>query len=97
MFELIERRAVGVVKAARSGGGVRKVQTSKAKVHLPQLLRDVERGETLIITRHGRMIARIVPVPEVEVDRVVAGLQEVDRRRGGCVLRPAVGVGRTDW
>jgi prevent-host-death family protein len=61
----MKRRAVGVVRAVRSTGrsasGLRTVQTSKAKIHLPQLLREVERGEALIITRHGREIARIVP------------------------------------
>jgi prevent-host-death family protein len=41
------------------------IQASEAKAHLPQLLDDVKRGEALIITRHGRAIARIVP----EVDR----------------------------
>ena len=44
---------------------MREIQASEAKGHLPQLLDEVERGETLIITRHGRRIARIVP----EVDR----------------------------
>jgi prevent-host-death family protein len=44
---------------------MREIQASEAKIHLPRLLSDVERGETLIITRHGRRIARIVP----EVDR----------------------------
>ena len=41
------------------------LQLIEAKTHLPRLLDEVERGETLIITRHGRRIARIVP----EVDR----------------------------
>jgi prevent-host-death family protein len=40
---------------------MREVQSSDAKAHLPQLLDEVERGETIIITRHGRPIARIVP------------------------------------
>jgi len=40
---------------------MREVQASEAKTHLPQLLDDVERGETIIITRHGRPIAQIVP------------------------------------
>ena len=44
---------------------MREVQSSDAKARLPQLLDEVERGETIIITRHGRPIARIVP----EVDR----------------------------
>lgn len=40
---------------------MREVQSSDAKARLPQLLSDVERGETIVITRHGRAIARLVP------------------------------------
>jgi prevent-host-death family protein len=40
---------------------MREVQSSDATAHFPQLLDEVERGETIIITRHGRPIARIVP------------------------------------
>jgi prevent-host-death family protein len=40
---------------------MREIQSSEAKTHLPQILDEVERGETIIITRHGRRIARIVP------------------------------------
>jgi len=43
---------------------MREVQSSDAKAHLPQILDEVERGETIIITRHGRPIARIVPEAE---------------------------------
>ena len=43
---------------------MREVQASEAKTHLPQLLDDVERGETIVITRHGRPIARLVPDEE---------------------------------
>ena len=47
---------------------MREVQASEAKAHLASLLDDVERGETLIITRHGKRVARIVP----EGDRKIA-------------------------
>ncbi len=40
---------------------MREIQASEAKTHLPRLLDEVERGETIVITRHGRPIARIVP------------------------------------
>jgi prevent-host-death family protein len=43
---------------------MREIQASEAKAHLPRLLDDVERGETLIITRHGKPVARIVPEPD---------------------------------
>jgi prevent-host-death family protein len=40
---------------------LREVQSSAAKTHLPQLLDEVERGATIVITRHGRRVARLVP------------------------------------
>ena len=40
---------------------MREVQSSDAKARLAQLLSEVERGETIVITRHGRAIARLVP------------------------------------
>ena len=40
---------------------MREVQSTDAKAHLAQLLTEVERGETIVITRHGRAIARLVP------------------------------------
>jgi prevent-host-death family protein len=33
-----------------------------AKTHLPSLLDRVERGESVTITKHGRPVARLVPV-----------------------------------
>ena len=33
-----------------------------AKTHLPRLLDQVEAGETITITKHGRPVARLVPV-----------------------------------
>lgn len=64
---------------------MREIQASEAKVHLPQLLDDVERGETLIITRHGRRIARIVPEVErrqEEIDKALSGIRELRKRTG---------------
>ena len=34
---------------------MREVQASEAKTHLPQLLDEVEHGETIVITRHGKL------------------------------------------
>jgi prevent-host-death family protein len=36
-------------------------QASQAKAHFLRLLDEVERGETVVITRHGKPIARLVP------------------------------------
>jgi prevent-host-death family protein len=61
---------------------MRQIKASDAKARLPQLLDDVERGESLIITRHGRAIARIVPVNrrQEEVDRALASIRELRDR-----------------
>jgi prevent-host-death family protein len=40
---------------------MREIQAANAKTHLPQLLDAVERGETIVITRHGRPVARLIP------------------------------------
>jgi prevent-host-death family protein len=66
---------------------VREIQASEAKTHLPQLLDDVERGETVIITRHGRAIARLVPESDrrrAEINGVMAGI-EARRRRAARI------------
>jgi len=59
-----ERPAAIRPKAAGADPRMREVQSSEAKTHLPQLLDEVERGATIVITRHGRPIARLVPEGE---------------------------------
>ncbi|OAN52892.1 prevent-host-death family protein [Paramagnetospirillum marisnigri] len=61
---------------------MREIQASEAKTHLPRLLDEVENGESLIITRHGRPIARLIPEPaqgREEVRRAAAAIKA--RRR----------------
>ena len=41
---------------------MRQVPASEAKTHLPQLLDEIERGESIAITRHGRAVAHLTPV-----------------------------------
>ena len=41
---------------------MKKVGVYEAKTQLPRLLDEVEQGETITITRHGRPIARVVPI-----------------------------------
>ena len=64
---------------------MREIQASEAKTHLPQLLDEVERGETLIITRHGRAIARLVPEVnrrQEEIDSAIEGIMALGKRNG---------------
>jgi prevent-host-death family protein len=45
------------------------LQASEAKTHLLRVLDDVENGESIAITRHGRRIARIVPEKALDQER----------------------------
>jgi prevent-host-death family protein len=40
---------------------MKQIQFSVAKAQLSDLIDDVERGETVQITRHGKPVARLVP------------------------------------
>ena len=57
------------------------VGASKARTHLPRLLGRVARGESLTITRHGRPVARLVPVQWVNGQRVREAAERIGRRR----------------
>jgi len=39
------------------------VSIAEAKNRLPELIRAVENGESVVITRHGKPVAQIVPPP----------------------------------
>ncbi len=56
---------------------MREVQSSEANAHLPQLLSDVERGETIVITRHGRPIARLIPEAAQRVNEVERTMEQI--------------------
>jgi prevent-host-death family protein len=63
----------------------REVQASEAKTHFARLLDEVERGETIIITRHGQAIARIVPeasLRQKEIDQALEDLSELGKQTG---------------
>jgi len=48
---------------------MRTIQASEAKTRFLSVLDDVESGETVIITRHGKPIARIQPERDFDADR----------------------------
>jgi prevent-host-death family protein len=60
---------------------MREIQASEAKAHLPSLLDDVERGETLVITRHGKPIARIVPETARRQEEINAAIEGIKALR----------------
>ncbi|MDT4922381.1 MAG: hypothetical protein QOG01_94 [Pseudonocardiales bacterium] len=69
-----------------------------AKTHLPRLLDQVERGDSVTITKHGRAVARLVPVssrsstPEAVIAALLAA--RVGLRRGDESVRDMIEEGR---
>lgn len=61
---------------------MREIQASEAKTHLLRLLDDVERGETVVLTRHGRRIARIVPESDLRMKEIDQALASIRALRG---------------
>jgi len=66
---------------------MRSVQASEAKTRLLQLLDDVEQGETVVITRHGRPIARLCPESDARQAALDTAIEEIRRsgRRVGKI------------
>jgi prevent-host-death family protein len=58
----------------------------EAKTHLPALLQRVQRGEQFIITRHGRAIARLVPIGRSGPDRRREAVERLMEFSKGRVL-----------
>jgi prevent-host-death family protein len=61
---------------------MKQIQASVAKAQLAELLDEVERGETVIITRHGKPIARLVPdeaARKERFDRAVERMKELQK------------------
>jgi prevent-host-death family protein len=65
---------------------MRTVGTFAAKTHLSTLLEEVERGEEITITRHGRAIARLVPVGSISSDGLADTVARLKAFRRGRFL-----------
>ena len=62
---------------------MRRIQATEAKARLADLLRTVERGETIAITRHGKTIAHLVPAHVQESDSRRKSVERFQQRRKG--------------
>jgi prevent-host-death family protein len=71
------------------GKGMQEVGAFEAKNRLGQLLDLVARGEEIIITRHGKAVARLVP-PQRALNRDQAGaaIRRIRKRAEKLRLRP---------
>jgi prevent-host-death family protein len=76
------------------------VGSYEAKTHLPELLERVSRGEKILITRHGRPAAMLVPAPsEVKRDlrdviRQMKTLRKGNKLGAGLSIRELINEGR---
>ncbi len=57
------------------------IQASAAKTHLPELLDEVENGATIVITRHGKPIARLVPDDVHRMQEARRAMAEIEEMR----------------
>lgn len=57
------------------------ISAYEAKTHLPRLLRAAERGESVIITRHGKPVAQLGPVPDRRREEIVEVIARMKRAR----------------
>ena len=78
---------------------MREIGAFEAKNKLGQLLDQVEHGEEITITRHGRPVAKLVPAGhgfDRDKARRAAGLREASRGvvLGGLKIKDLVNEGR---
>ena len=71
----------------------------EAKTHLPSLLKRVEQGEQILITRHGVPVAVLGPPPaqtKPDVAEVIRAIREFRKGRtlGGMSIREMIEEGR---
>lgn len=68
---------------------MRRIQASEAKRHFLRLLDEVEKGETIVITRHGKPVARVQPEVRIDRERVeesIKSMRELRKRAGRLSL-----------
>jgi prevent-host-death family protein len=60
-----------------TGQFMQTIQASEAKTHFLRLLDAVERGESILITRHGKQVALISPKAEIDGERVQRAIEQM--------------------
>ena len=78
---------------------MRSIGAYEAKTHLPRLLDEVEQGERITITKHGRPVAVLVPPAAVgrpDADVALTRIRELRKgiRLGGLSIRELIDEGR---
>jgi prevent-host-death family protein len=93
-------RAAESEQATETGGRSKEVGAFEAKNRLGQLLDLVERGEEVVITRHGKEVARLVPpkggINRAEARATARRIREMRKgvTLGGLSLKDLINEGR---
>ncbi len=58
----------------------------EAKTHLAALLERVAHGETFTITRHGKPVARLVPIDQRDPEQIRAAIKRMKEIAAGQTL-----------
>lgn len=62
---------------------MREIQATEAKTRLAELLRVVEHGEVITITRHGKAVAHLVPAGSQDRANRRKAIERFRQRRAG--------------
>ncbi|HEY7132473.1 MAG TPA: type II toxin-antitoxin system prevent-host-death family antitoxin [Candidatus Limnocylindrales bacterium] len=78
---------------------MKSVGSYEAKTHLPRLLDEVEKGERITITKHGRPVAILVPpgaTRDVDVEVVLTQMRAFRKAHplNGVSIRDLIDEGR---
>ena len=77
---------------------MKQVGIYEAKSKLSQLVDDAARGEAVVITRHGRPVARLVPVdvPRPAIAETIEAIRDFrkGRRLDGVSIKELINEGR---
>jgi prevent-host-death family protein len=58
----------------------------EAKTHLSSLLERVAKGEKITITKHGKPVARLVPIDQRDPEQIMAVVHRMEELAAGQTL-----------
>ena len=78
---------------------MRTIGAFEAKNRLSELLQAVENGEEIMITKHGKPVARLAPVDQFDREKVREAIEWLKRTRkerslGGLKIKDLINEGR---
>lgn len=72
---------------------MRSINTTELRNHLPKYLHLVQRGDEILVTSHGKVIARIMPPIDVKLD----AQNKLKSLRKACKVGDVISPIDEDW